>query len=104
MEDRVLIGTELKYKVEIEASGFSMDENDFTVEVRRGTKSKLFEKPDMIIHETESGNEYYVAFDTSELGTGKYDFITTAYVPDDDFEDGLRTEVDKQTLAIVNKL
>ena len=49
MEDRVLIGTELKYKVEIEASGFSMDENDFTVEVRRGTRSKLFEKPDMII-------------------------------------------------------
>lgn len=113
MEEKALVGTELKYKVEVTASGFSMDENDFTVEVRRGSRSKVYGKNDMIIREVESEGEggqtvteteYYITIDTAFFGSGKYDFITRAYVPDDDFDDGLRTEIDKQSILIVNKL
>ena len=39
--------------------------------------------------------------DTAELGTGDYIVTTIAYVPDEDFDDGLRTEVQKQLLCSV---
>ena len=110
------VGTKLKYKVEITAEGFSMVDDDFTVEVRRGSKSVVYEKSDLLIHEVEtegsgSGSgttvtetEYYLPIDTEELGAGKYEVITRAKVPDDDFEGGFRMEIDKQTLTVVASL
>ena len=103
------LGTVLKYKVEITAEGFSMDEDDFDIEIRRGKESIVLDKSDLIIHDIEDEDtgevtetEYYMAIDTAALGPGKYEVITRAYVPDDDIEDGVRPEIDKQTLIIVN--
>lgn len=110
------LGTVLKYKVEITAEGFSMDEDDFEIEIRRGKESVVLHKEDLLIHEVEpegsgsgSGSgepelEYYMLVDTEALGAGKYEVITRAYVPDDDIEGGVRPEIDKQTLIIVNAL
>ena len=112
--DGTWVGTVLKYKVEITVEGFSMDDDDFEVEIRRGNKSVILEKSDLLIHEVEpegsgsgSGSgepelEYYMLVDTEALGPGKYEVITRAYVPDDDIEGGVRPEIDKQTLIIVN--
>ena len=36
------VGTELKFRIEIEAGGFSMVDDDFTVTIKRGSKQKVF--------------------------------------------------------------
>lgn len=100
--DGAYVGTKLKYKVEITAEGFSMDDDEFEVEVRRGRQSIVIKKEDMLIHEPEEGeNEYFITIDTEALGAGTYEVITRAYVPDDDFEEGVRPEIDRQTLIVV---
>ena len=92
-------GTELKFLVEIEASGFSMETDDFTVTIKRGTKQRVFAKNELV-HLDEY---YYVCFDTAEFGSGMIQAIVTAYVPDADFPDGLRTEVFAMDLLKVNR-
>jgi len=48
-----------------------------------------------------AGEEYLFTIDTKELGTGDYTVYTIAYVPDEDFDDGIRREVTKQILCTV---
>jgi len=98
-KDKTYLGTELKYKVTITASGFSMDDDDWSVTISRGKISKSFPKSECIHGE----DGWYVCFDTSELGAGQYIATITALVPDDDFPDGFRTEVQKITLPLVEQ-
>lgn len=106
--DNVYVGTELKFLIEIEADNFSMVDNDFTVEIVRGPNHQFFAKADLVDeeyeeedtdHNTVTKHHYYVCFDTATLGIGNYCAIVTAYVPDLDFSDGLRTEVYKVELG-----
>lgn len=92
------IGTEFKFVLDIQADGFSMETDDFNVVLKRGGKSLKLEKEDLV--EDEHG-VFYVCFDSAELGKGNIVAIITAYVPDDDFEDGFRTEVMKIDLITV---
>ena len=112
--DGTWVGTLLKYKVEITAQGFSMDEDDFEIEVRRGKSSVIIKKEDLIVNPveievegsgsgegtTETVNEYYMLVDTEALGAGKYEVVTRAFVPDSDAPEGIRTELNKQTLIV----
>ena len=82
----------MKFVVDISASGFSMVDDDFTVTLKRGSTQRTFAKDDLVMDENHT---FYVCFDSSEFGKGVIDAIVTAYVPDSDFEDGLRTEVYK---------
>lgn len=105
--ESVYIGTELKFLIDIEADNFSMHDDDFTVEIARGPKHLFFRKEDLVEEEyTETVDNaevtkyhYYVCFDTANLGYGDVYAIVTAYVPDMDFDDGLRTEVYKVALG-----
>lgn len=94
------VGTLLKYKIEIAVEGFDQDEDDFEVEVRRGGQSVTIRKADMA--HTQEG--WFLLIDTAALGPGKYEVITRALVSDGDAPDGLRPEVDKQTLIIVSSV
>ena len=96
-EDKIYLGTRLKYVLEIEASGFSMDTDNFCVDLIRGPKVIHLEKGEL---EYDDEN-WYVCFDTNELGPGIITAKVTAYVPDTDFADGIRTEVQKITLEPV---
>lgn len=96
--ESVYIGTEVNYRVGIIAAGFSMADNDFTVEIVRGMKHLLFNKSDLA---TDASGNYYVCFDTAQLGTGVASAIITAYVPDEFFPDGYRTEVQKFDLLTI---
>lgn len=100
-------GTEAKYLIEITADGFSMVDDDFTVEIVRGPNHQFFAKADLVDetyeeedaeHNTVVKHRYYVCFDTTNLGIGNLFAIVTAFVPDDAFGDGLRTEVIKVEL------
>ena len=101
MEGLVYVGTDLKFAISISSPGFDITEDDFTVDIRRGPKQIHFEKEELI--EDESG-QYYVCFDTTELGSGLIEAIITAHVPDDDFDDGIRTEVAKVKLLIARRV
>ena len=87
----VYLGTELKFAITITAGGFSMQEDDFSVEFKNtsnGNSVKLSKS------ELVSDGELYLALvDTTALGAGIVRVVTTAFVPDADFDDGLRTEV-----------
>lgn len=98
--EKAYLGTELKFLVEIEAGGFSMENDDFTVTIKRGSKQKVFEKADL----ARVDDKFYVCFDSAELGSGMIQAIVTAYVPDTDFPDGLRTEVFVMDLLNVNRV
>lgn len=99
-QERAWVGTGLKFAVNITAEGFSMEEDDFKVEFRCGRKSLEFSKEDMSIGEDGT---FIVNVDTSLLGAGTLSVITTAYVPDDDWEGGVRKEVDKQDILYIKE-
>lgn len=91
-------GTELKFLLDIQSEGFSMADDDFKVVIKNTKKSVTIPKAEMILDENEN---YLFTVDTGFMGTGEYWITTIAYVPDDDFDDGLRTEVQKQLLCVV---
>lgn len=95
------LGTELKFLINIEAGGFSMANDDFTVILRQGSKKKILEKSDLA---RDSEDNFYICFDSSEFGVGMIQAIVMAYVPDDDFPDGTRTEVYLMNLVNVKKV
>lgn len=96
--DRIYYGTDLKYIVEIESAGFSMLDHDFDILLKRGTGvRKFFAKTDLVY----DGENFYVCFNTSDFGKGVITAVVTAHVPDDDFEDGIRDEVEKFDLVEV---
>ena len=99
IQDRAYIGTEMKFKVEITAAGFSMVDDDFTITLKRGTVTKTFEKSELVYNQ----DGFFLCFDTSEFGTGVVTAIIRAEVPDNDFEDGYRTEVYKMDFMIIDK-
>lgn len=94
--DNTYIGTKLKYLVDIVAPGFSMFEDDFDIELTCGTKSLSFKKADLIVDEN---NKYYLCFDSEDFGPGIVQAKITAYVPDADFDEGVRDEVIKFDLV-----
>lgn len=86
------VGTELKLNVNIEPIGdITMDDYDFFVEVYCSIKRVLtIHKKDAIRIDE---NNYVVLVDTAQTGAGDLKCRVTAYIPDEDFADGLRTEV-----------
>lgn len=87
----VYLGTELKFAITITAGGFNMEEDDFNVVFKNTTNGNKVElaKEDLV----NDGELYYALVNTAALGIGYVNVVTTAYVPDADFDDGLRTEV-----------
>ena len=101
-------GSGLKWAVNMTCEGFSMDEDDWTITVTRGNKSIVF-TPDNAIHEvTETGgdetSQWYICIDSSELGPGEMYIIFDAFVPDEDFDSGIRHEIQKYRLITVKSL
>lgn len=92
IHDSPFIGTELKLNINIEPMGsVTMDDYDFEVEVYCSIKRVItIQKKDAI---RVDQNNYMVLVDTSETGAGDLKCKVTAYIPDGDFNDGLRTEV-----------
>ena len=85
-------GTEIKLNVNIEPmKSVSMESYDFKIEVYTSPLKVLtFNKGDA---NRVDANNYIVLVDTSLLGAGDVKCKVTAYIPDGDFKDGLRTEI-----------
>lgn len=101
--DSAFFGSEVKCLVEVSSPGFDMVRDDFEIDLKRGSTTKHFAKSDLITEtytETVDGQsvektDYYLCFDTKDFGKGLLTAIITAHVPDHDFPDGIRDEVDK---------
>lgn len=91
---KVYLGTELKLNINIEPiDEMTMDDYNFNVELICG----LLKKTSKVISKDKAKridqDNYMVCFNTDDLGVGKLRCKVTAYLPDGDFEDSLRTEI-----------
>lgn len=94
------IGTELKINIGIEPiDGYTMDDYDFNAEffVYRN-KTVSVSKNDMV---RVDENNYIALLDSNDVGSGRLMVVVTAYIPDSDFQDGLRTEVSRGDTGII---
>lgn len=94
-------GSGYKYAIQMEADGFDMDADDWTVTVKKGKKTIEFTKENST---QDSEGQWYICVDSTLLGTGTFEIVYDAFVPDDDFPDGIRHEVIKQELIINQKI
>lgn len=94
IEDECFLGTEKKYLIKIESAGFDMEQDDFEVTIKRGSNVLSFTKDDLVQDRDDEDN-WYITFNTLDLGAGMASMTVAAHVPDNDFPDGIRDEVDK---------
>ena len=105
MDIQIYYGAGGKILLEIMASGFNMHDDDFRVILKQGGNEKTVPKSDFI-EETvnQDGNEsynYYLIFDSTAWNPGIVNAIVQADVPDFDFPQRIRREVDKFRIIIV---
>lgn len=96
-------GGDLKFLVEITAEGFDITRDDYRIVLKRGNKEIEVAKSAIV----ENEGEYFLCLEKeviAELGTGDIYVVTYAEVPDSDFSDAFRTEVDKQLLCTINRV
>lgn len=93
MNDNIIgLGSEIKLNLNIQpVGGYTMDDYKFVAEVYcKAKKSVVVEKEQSI---RIDNNNYLLPIDTQDLGHGVIKVKVTAYIPDKDFADDLRTEV-----------
>lgn len=92
LQQPIFLGTELKLNIHIEPIGeITMDDYDFEVEIYCSSKRAITVKKSDAIRNDE--NNYIILVDTNIVGSGALKCKVTAYIPDGDFEDSLRTEI-----------
>lgn len=103
-------GDEVKVAIRLEAEGFSMDADDFDLEVKSGSTSihghkgaEVDPSSDIVIfketveqEEGESVSAWYAIIDTANLATGQMRMIATAHINDANANDG-----DRKSIAVV---
>ena len=116
-------GDEIKFAIKLEAPGFSMDDDDFDIEVKSGNTSVkgykdasksqdsavvIFKETETVQPETPEGEEpaepvtvntWYAIVDTSTLAMSSMRVIATAYIVDANANDGVRKNIAVWTLG-----
>ena len=105
--ENILLGTDLKVKVDLSCEGFSMDTDDFDVVVKCGNTSiKYTTNPTAASDKTfvTIDEDCYMYIPTNDL-KGLITLVATLYVPDSDYEEGdyIRREVVKQDLCNIKR-
>lgn len=93
------VGTDLKFEIDIDCAGFSMQDDNFIINLVQNNKSVEVRKSQLI----EDDNNYYLPVDTTQFKPWTVKMVVTAYVPDDDFPNGIRREVAVSDLFTVKK-
>ena len=87
------IGTELKINVPLDRlDGYRMSDIDFSCDFYVYTNRKVSINKEQMIKADD--DNYVACVDSTKLGVGKIMCRVTAFIPDADFEDGLRKEVE----------
>ena len=97
MARKIYKGTGLKFRLNIEADGLSMDDFDFSIKIyTHPEKYIVIGKEDMHVDEDEN---LFFTLDSNSLDPGQIIMETTAMIPDSDFEGGYRKEIDRKILC-----
>lgn len=99
-EDRAWDGEDLKFKITLEANGFSMENDNYRLMLKRGSKKLEVEDYEIV----KDGEDYFLCLKADRLqqiGIGEVFLVAYADVPDAHFQDGIRTEIDRQKLYSV---
>lgn len=98
MEEIWFSGSDIKVKVELVCEGFDMDLNEWSVTAYLdGKKAHTYAKVDCV---RNGDGDWYCCISRSHLKkSGMVTLVATAEVPDTDFPDGIRHEVDKVTIG-----
>lgn len=99
--EQIILNTEVKFAVNAQAQGFSMDDDDFTLYIMKGRNIVKEIPKENLVHD---GDDYLLCVDTAETGVGTFDLAVRMDVPDGHFPDGMRTEWERVQLMIVKKL
>lgn len=92
MDNKVYFGSEIKLNIGIEPIGpHHMRDYDFDCEFYCYANRKVVLRKDAMIEQDQ--DNYLAVLDSKSLGTGELKCKITAYVPDADSEDDVRTEV-----------
>ena len=87
------IGTELKINVHLDRlDGYRMSDIDFSCDFFVYTNRKVTVNKEAMVKVDD--DNYVACVDSTKLGVGKIMCRVTASIPDADFEDGLRTEIE----------
>lgn len=89
-EERGFLKSKYKYAVNMEAEGFDMDTDDWTITVSRGPNKQVFDKTSASYDSGEG--QWYILVDTDKLGAGQSYISFEAKIPDTDDESGYRWE------------
>lgn len=94
------LGTEFKINVHVEPiDGLHMSDYDFTCRFYIYTNRNVeISKSEMIRVDDDN---YIACIDSSKLGVGTIMMRITAQIPDADFPDGLRTEIETISTGLV---
>ena len=116
-------GDEVMFAINLGAPGFSIDDDDFDIEVKSGNTSVkgykdasksqdtavvIFKKTETVQPETPEGEEpqapvtvskWYAIVDTSTLALSNMRVIATAYIVDANANDGVRKNIAVQPLG-----
>ena len=95
-EQGYYIGEDLKFKIAISANGFSQSTDNYDIDIYCGEQCLSFNQDDVI----EDNGNFFLPVPTSNIITpGTLKMVIKAYVPDQDFEDGYRTEIAVKTFG-----
>ncbi len=92
---RFYIGTDLKFQITINATGFDQSKDKYNIDLYCGDKKLSFTQNDVI----NSKGNYYLVVSTSSLNPGMMRMVITAMIPDADCDDGYRNEIAVQNLG-----
>lgn len=87
----IYLGSEFKAFIKLDSVGsLTMDDYDFYAEYYCSPNKRIkVEKGEMI---RKGENEYWACLNSEDLGTGTLKCNVIRYIPDADFQDGLRTD------------
>lgn len=92
MNEELILGTECKVKITLPQVGeYTPYQYTFDVELYVNPKNRLVVEWSSCIP-VEGAFDFIVPFDSAKVGVGDMTVEVVAYIPDDHFEDGLRTE------------
>lgn len=100
MEDKYYLGSDLKFKIDITASGFDQDTDEYTIDLYSGNQKISYTDKDIVTQD----NNHYLLVNTDQLRPGPIKLVITAFVPDEDFESGVRREVEVKTIGYIKSV
>lgn len=95
MNEELILGTEAKALVTINPiGGYTAYDFDFDIELYTNPSKKVVVPKGFCfpIEGDETKSQFYVPFNSDDLGVGEVTLVVVAHIPDDFFPDGLRTE------------